>query len=170
MDPRNHSTAAEADLIVGVNGTRERTAPYGFESLQVQCGGAIQPREALSEMAPHGGKMSRAWQLYTEFIGRAAGMRAAPLSFSEFCGFHSSNFASAPRAGDRGCFFLFDLQQKPGSLASTLEVRGLLEQEPDIAAKQELVVVCVSDSIMNIGYQAPSETPVLTEIQPVIGA
>ena len=44
-----------------------------------------------------------------------------------------------------------------------------LEQEPDIAAKQELVVVCVSDSIMNIGYQAPSETPV-TEIQPVIGA
>ena len=75
-----------------------------------------------------------------------------------------------PRTGDRGCFFLFDLQQKPGSLASTLEVRGLLEQEPDIAAKQELVVVCVSDSIMNIGYQAPSETPVLTEIQPVIGA
>ena len=45
-----------------------------------------------------------------------------------------------------------------------------MEQEPDIAAKQELVVVCVSDSIMNIGYQAPSETPVLTEIQPVIGA
>ena len=166
LDPRNPSTAASADQVHG----RERTAPYGFESLQVQCGGAIQPREALSEMAPHEGKMSRAWQLYTEFIGRAAGYRAAPLSFSEFCGYHSSNFASAPRAGDRGCFFLFDLQQKPGSLASTLEVRGLLEQHPDPAAKQELVVVCVSDSILNIGYQAPSETPVLTEIQPVIGA
>ena len=121
-------------------------------------------------MAPHAGKMSRAWSLYTEFVGRAAGYRSAPLSFSEFCGYHNSNFASGPRAGDRGCFFLFDLQQKPGSLASTLEVRGLLEQEPDIAAKQELVVVCVSDSILNIGYQAPSETPVLTEIQPVIGA
>ena len=166
LDPRHPSTAASADQVHG----RERSAPYGFESLQVQCGGAIQPREALSEMAPHEGKMSRAWQLYTEFIGRAAGYRAAPLSFSEYCGYHNSNFASAPRTGDRGCFFLFDLQQKPGSLASTLEVRGLLEQEPDIAAKQELVVVCVSDSIMNIGYQAPSETPVLTEIQPVIGA
>jgi hypothetical protein len=166
LDPRRPSGKASVDLVHG----RERTAPYCFESLQVQCGGAIQPREALSEMAPHGGKMSRAWQLYTEFIGRAAGMRAAPLSYSEFCGTYNSNFASAPRAGDRGCFFLFDLQQKPGSLASTLEVRGLLEQEPDIAAKQELVVVCVSDSIMNIGYQAPSETPVLTEIQPVIGA
>jgi hypothetical protein len=62
------STAASADQVHG----RERSAPYGFESLQVQCGGAIQPREALSEMAPHEGKMSRAWQLYTEFIGRAA--------------------------------------------------------------------------------------------------
>ena len=166
LDPRRPSAKASTDQRHG----RERTAPYGFESLQVQCGGAIQPREALSEMAPHGGKMSRAWQLYTEFIGRAAGYRAAPLSYSEFCGVYNSNFASAPRAGDRGCFFLFDLQQKPGSLASTLEVRGHLEKEPDMAAKQELVVVCVSDSIMNIGYQAPSETPVLTEIQPVIGA
>ena len=73
-------------------------------------------------------------------------------------------------AGDRGSFFLFDLQQKPGSLASTLEIRGLLEARPEVAAKQELVVVMVSDSILNIGYQAPSETPVLTEIQPVIGA
>ena len=91
-------------------------------------------------------------------------------SFSEYCGYHNSNFSAGPRAGDRGCFFLFDLQQKPGSLASTLEIRGLLEERPEIVAKQELVVVMVSDSILNIGYQAPSETPVLTEIQPVIGA
>ena len=91
--------------------------------------------------------------------------------FGPFRPFNTKTFQNfISDAGDRGCFFLFDLQQKPGSLASTLEVRGLLEQEPDIAAKQELVVVCVSDSIMNIGYQAPSETPVLTEIQPVIGA
>jgi hypothetical protein len=165
VDPRRASAVAGADLVNG----RERTAPYGFSSLQVQCGGAIQPREALSEMEPHAGKMSRAWQLYTEFVGRAQGYRAAPLSYSEFCGVYNSNFSSAPRAGDRGCFFLFDLQQKPGSLASTLEVRGLLEHDPDIAAKQELVVVAVSDSILNIGYQAPSETPVLTEIQPIIG-
>ena len=165
VDPRRASDVAGADLVNG----RERTAPYGFSSLQVQCGGAIQPREALSEMEPHAGKMSRAWQLYTEFVGRAQGYRAAPLSYSEFCGVYNSNFSSAPRAGDRGCFFLFDLQQKPGSLASTLEVRGLLEHDPDIAAKQELVVVAVSDSILNIGYQAPSETPVLTEIQPIIG-
>ena len=166
VDPRKPSGIAEA---AGAGGL-ESTAPYGFTQLQVQCGGAIQPREALSQMSPHTGEMSRAWQLYTEFIGRAAGFRAAPLSYSEYTGYHNSNFASAPRAGDRGCFFLFDLQQKPGSLASTLEIRGLLEARPEVAAKQELVVVMVSDSILNIGYQAPSETPVLTEIQPVIGA
>ena len=61
------------------------------------------------------------------------------------------------------------MQQKPGSLASTLEIRGQLNQEPHTDAKQELVVVCVSDSIMNTGYQSPSETAVLTEIQPIIG-
>lgn len=68
LDPRRPSAKASTDQVHG----RERTAPYCFESLQVQCGGAIQPREALSEMAPHGGKMSRAWQLYTEFIGSGA--------------------------------------------------------------------------------------------------
>ena len=165
IDPRRASIKASADLVQGL----ERTAPCFFESLQVQCGGAIQPREALSEMSPPNGEMSRAWQLYTEFVGRSQGFRGAVLSYSEFCGSYSSNHASGPRCGDRGCFFLFDLQQKPGSLASTLEIRGLLNAEPDVAAKQELVVVCVSDSIMNIGYQSPSETAVLTEIQPIIG-
>lgn len=165
IDPRRASTNASTDLIKGL----ERTAPCFFDSLQVQCGGAIQPREALSGMSPPNGEMSRAWQLYTEFVGRSQGYRGAVLSYSEFCGSYSSNHASGARCGDRGCFFLFDLQQKPGSLASTLEIRGQLNQEPHTDAKQELVVVCVSDSIMNIGYQSPSETAVLTEIQPIIG-
>ena len=106
IDRRQASAVGTAAAAAG---TLEANAPYGFRQLQVQCGGAVQPREALSEMSAPEGKMSRAWQLYTEFIGRAAGYRAAPLSFSEYCGYHNSNFSSAPRAGDRGAFFLFDL-------------------------------------------------------------
>ena len=36
-------------------------------------------------------------------------------------------------------------------------------------AKQELVVVAVSDNIMNVGWQSPSETPVLTQVAPIVG-
>ena len=97
-------------------------------------------------------------------------MRRSRPPWSSTCPDGRARPSSAYGTGDRGSFFLFDLQQKPGSLASTLEIRGLLEARPEVAAKQELVVVMVSDSILNIGYQAPSETPVLTEIQPVIGA
>lgn len=46
MDPRRPSTNATGDQKHG----REHTAPYGFESLKVQCGGAIQPREALQNL------------------------------------------------------------------------------------------------------------------------
>jgi phenolic acid decarboxylase len=38
-----------------------------------------------------------------------------------------------------------------------------------VDAKQEMVVVAVSDSIYNIGWQSPSETPVLTQVAPIVG-
>ena len=53
LDPRNPSTAATADQALA---RTER--PVRLRVASVQCGGAIQPREALSEMAPHEGKMS----------------------------------------------------------------------------------------------------------------
>eukprot|EP01044_Picomonas_judraskeda_P021357 COSAG03_NODE_5009_length_1365_cov_2.190363_1_plen_181_part_00 len=47
LDPRRPSAKASTDQRHG----RERTAPYGFESLQVQCGGAIQPRHGATQFA-----------------------------------------------------------------------------------------------------------------------
>ena len=91
------------------------------------------------------------------------------MTFAEFCGHHSANYASGPGCGDRGSFFLFDMQQPPGSLATDLQVRGSFVNSVDSAAKQRIVVVAISDSIMNIGWQAPSETPVMTQVAPIVG-
>ena len=70
---------------------------------------------------------------------------------------------------DRGSLFLFNLQRKPGELATDLQIRGTLLGDPRVDAKQEMVVVAVSDSIYNIGWQSPSETPVLTQVAPIVG-
>ena len=160
-DPRRVKTASHSGV--------ESTRPYALESLQCQLGGQIQPREMLTEMNPRDGKMSRAWNLYTTFIGRSQGYRGSVMSYAEFCGRHSANYASGPGCGDRGSFFLFDMQQPPGSLATDLQVRGTFKGDVQSAAKQRIVVVAISDSIMNIGWQAPSETPVMTQVAPIVG-
>ena len=61
------------------------------------------------------------------------------------------------------------MQSPPGSLATDLQVRGSFVSNINTNAKQRIVVVAISDSIMNIGWQAPSETPVLTQVAPIIG-
>ena len=160
-DPRRVNTTSHSGV--------ESTRPYALESLQVQLGGQIQPREMLTEMNPRDGKMSRAWNLYTQFIGRSQGYRGSVMSYAEFCGRHSANYASGPGCGDRGSFFLFDMQQPPGSLATDLQVRGTFKGDIKTEAKQRIVVVAISDSIMNVGWQAPSETPVMTQVAPIVG-
>jgi hypothetical protein len=169
-DPRLKRDTGTATVDeIALEGGVELTRPYAFRSLQVQLGSSIQPREMLTDMNPQEGKMSRAWQLYTEFIGRSQGYRGSVMSYSEFCSYHNSNYSSGPGCGDRGSFFLFNLQRKPGELATDLQIRGQLLGTPKVDAKQEMVVVAVSDNIMNVGWQSPSETPVLTQVAPIVG-
>ena len=51
--------------------------------------------------------------------------------------------------------------------SSDLQVRGQLSASPDVSAKQFLVVMAISESMFDIGYQAPSPVPVMTRIQPL---
>jgi hypothetical protein len=39
--------------------------------------------------------------------------------------------------------------------------------DPDVTAKQFLVVMAISESMFDISYQAPSPVPVVTHIQPL---
>ena len=166
---RATGTATVDEIALNSSNSAEITRPFAFRSLQCQLGSSIQPREMLTDMNPQQGKMSRAWQLYTEFIGRSQGYRGSVMSYGEFCGYANANYASGPGCGDRGSFFLFNMQRKPGELATDLQIRGQLLDTPRVDAKQELVVVAVSDNIMNVGWQSPSETPVLTQVAPIVG-
>ena len=90
------------------------------------------------------------------------------MSYVQFCGYHNSNYASGPRAGDRGPFYVFSLQRPSGSLSVDLQVRGLLESTPHDSSKLEMVVMAISESLYNVGFQSVSDTPVLTSIQPLV--
>jgi hypothetical protein len=148
--------------------TAEPTRPYGWQTLQVSLGGKSAPREMLTNMEPQSGRMSRLFNLYLSFIGRSQGYRGSALSFSEFCSYHNSNYSSGALCGDRGPFAVFDMEQPQGSIATDLQVRGQLLGKVKGDAQQELVCVAVSDSIWNVGYNAPSATPVLTQVAPII--
>ena len=54
-----------------------------------------------------------------------------------------------------------------GTLATDLQVRGTLEGTPEATARQQMVVMAVSESMYDIAWQAPSESPVLTRVQPL---
>ena len=127
----------------------------------------MQPREQLAQQKPTTGEISRAWTLYTEFISKSSGFRGSVMSFADFSGYLSANYSSGARCGDRGTFHMFNLQNKSGSLSSDLQVRGQLSASPDVSAKQFLVVMAISESMFDIGYQAPSPVPVMTRIQPL---
>ena len=169
VDPRlKRPIAGDSTDKVSATGGVEITRPYGWQSLQVQLGSSVQPREMLTEMSPSTGKMSRLFGLYLSFIGRSQGYRGSAMSYSEFCGYHNSNYSSGAACGDRGAFAVFDMEQPPGSIATDLQVRGTLLGNVDVKAAQEIVCVAVSDSIWNIGYQSPSATPVLTQVAPIL--
>jgi hypothetical protein len=170
VDPRLKRPVAgnSPDKVVEASAGVEETRPYAWQSLQVQCGASVQPREMLTDMKPEHGKMSRLFNLYLSFIGRSQGYRGSAMSYSEFCSYHNSNYASGALCGDRGPFAVFDMEQAPGSIATDLQVRGSLLGTVKAAAKQELVCVAVSDSIWNTAYQPPSATPVMTQVAPIL--
>jgi hypothetical protein len=172
LDPRAQNTVGNDSNIVlevGTAGAKvEQSAPFGFTQLQVQLADSYAPREALSQMEPQKGLLSRAWSEYVTFISKNMGYRGSVMSYSQFAGYHNSNYASGPRAGERGPFFVFALQRPSGSLAVDLQVRALLESTPHDSSKLEMVVMAISESLYNVQYQAPSETPVATTIQPLV--
>ena len=75
----------------------ESSTPYALTQLQVQLADAYAPREALAQMDPLSGSLSRAWSEYITFISKNMGYRGSVMSYAQFCGFHNSNYASGHR-------------------------------------------------------------------------
>eukprot|EP01043_Picozoa_sp_COSAG02_P060176 COSAG02_NODE_7809_length_2837_cov_2.415997_2_plen_663_part_01 len=93
LDPREQKTVASdssIELEVDTAQKVEQSAPFGFTQLQVQLADAYAPREALSQMEPQKGLLSRAWSEYVTFISKNMGYRGSVMSFSQFAGYHNS--------------------------------------------------------------------------------
>ena len=168
--------------LVASNGTktlagieRKEYNTYGFSQIQVALGNAVAPREMVSLQDGSKAKMMHLWKLYSEFVHRSHGYRSIPLNYAEFCGTFSSNYASGAGCGDRTSgFFLAEVQNPPGTLATDLQIRGQLQDTgdgnngPQGNAEQELVVIAVSDSLVNIGWTPGNNMATLTEVNPIV--
>jgi hypothetical protein len=162
----SHPNATFVDFD-GATQNLEKSAPMFWSSLQAQLGNSVVPAQMLTEQDPPMGAVSRAWSMYTNFIAKSAGYRSSLMSFSEFSGYHNSNYASGARCGSRGTWHAFNIEAPPGSLATDLQIRGSLSGDPDPEARQFITIMAISESMFDIEYQDGSPLPVVTRVAPL---
>ena len=77
---------------------------------------------------------------------------------------------NGPGAGDVSNVMAFNIQNPSGTLATQLSVRGVLADQPDTKAGQELMVLAITDQLMSIGFDPSkvNEQPILSETNPVV--
>ena len=111
-------------------------------------------------------------------------MRGTTWDFLDWCGKKSVNGRQFPTAatgvrgspsndvageifGDQGPGFLMRMILPPNSLSNVLTVRCTLDAAPAVTANQQLLVVCVHDSLWTMQYAAPAELPIETKVAPI---
>jgi hypothetical protein len=140
-----------------------------FKSFQLQKGGVVAPTVAFAEMDVARAHMARPYQEFLHVIGKPSAMRGNTLSFAEYIGSHNSNGPSGPGKGDHGPIIALRLlSPEGGELSNELQIRGTLTASPEEAARQEFVIISVSDQLLNIAYKPPSEMPVSTSIAELV--
>ena len=173
-DSDDHPSAEQSFLTAtGESKRLEKSAPMFISSLQCQIADDVQPAQMLTDQDPTTGDVARAWSLYVNFIAKSAGYRSSLMSFSEFSGYTNSNYGSAPRCGTRGVWHAFNIQTKPNSLASDLQLRGSLSGDPQPEARQFITVMALSENLYNIAYQTGPDgkanpVPVDTSVGPLV--
>jgi len=136
-----------------------------WQSLQVQYGNAIEPREMYANLDPLTGQMARPWSDYTNYIAKYHGYRGSMKSIAQYCGHESFFRKCGPRAGDTGGFIPFVLRTPGGSLNTALNIRGQLVGPPGTSSGQEMLVFSISDELWNTMYDPTgnSEVPLMTK-------
>ena len=164
-DPRVITEATEA-----ISGTTvPDTTPYALTQLQVQLASALSPLEPLSQMNPGTGKgMARAFDMYSQYIGKSHGYRGSVLNFAQYNGVENAIFASGPGAGTDGPIFCCELQTPVGNLSTDAVIRAQFAGIPKQAAQQEFVVMAVTDALFQMGWSEGSSTATMVETVPIV--
>jgi hypothetical protein len=147
---------------------------YWWRDFQLQLGSAIAPTVAFSQMNPQEGSMARAYNEFLSVIGKPLGMRGNTLTYADYVGYHSCNGPSGAGKGDHGPVIALRLLTPDSSLSNNLQIRGTLQSAsgdssgPTDAGGQEMVVIVVADSLLDVQYAPPTEIPVSTAVNALV--
>jgi hypothetical protein len=147
---------------------------YWWRDFQLQLGSAIAPTVAFSQMNPQEGSMARAYNEFLSVIGKPLGMRGNTLTYADYVGSHNCNGPCGPGKGDHGPVIALRLLTPDSSLSNNLQIRGTLQSAsgdssgPKDAGGQEMVVIVVADSLLDVQYAPPTEIPVSTAVNALV--
>jgi hypothetical protein len=147
---------------------------YWWRDFQLQLGSAIAPTVAFSQMNPQEGSMARAYNEFLSVIGKPLGMRGNTLTYADYVGSHSCNGPCGAGKGDHGPVIALRLLTPDSSLSNNLQIRGTLQSAngntsgPNDAGGQEMVVIVVADSLLDVQYAPPTEIPVSTAVNALV--
>ena len=117
--------------------------------------------------------MARAYNEFLSVIGKPLGMRGNTLTYADYLGVHSCNGPSGASKGDHGPVIALRLLTPDSSLSNNLQIRGTLTTSgggsgPSVDVSQEMVVIVVSDSLLDVQYAPPTEIPVSTSVNALV--
>ena len=161
------------------------TQPHTITNLLCELGGQLQPSNGgYNNMDVTQLKAGRPFTDALSVVGKPSSMRGTTWDFLDWCGKKSVNGRQFPAAatgvrgspsndvageifGDQGPGFLMRMILPPNSLSNVLTVRCTLDAAPAVTANQQLLVVCVHDSLWTMQYAAPAELPIETKVAPI---
>jgi hypothetical protein len=180
---------AEINESLNANGTFkdqgvDANKVYWWQTFQLQLGNAIAPTVAFSDLDVHVGKMTRPYHEFLSVIGKPLGMRGNTMTLAQYMGRHNSNLGqyvgsddNKPNGayGDMGPLIALRLLTPDSTLSNNLQIRGTLTHSTggagNIAAStagQEMVVIVVADSMLDVTYAPPAEIPVKTVVNSLV--
>ena len=119
--------------------------------------------------------MARPYNELLSVIGKPLGMRGNTLTYADYVGYHSCNGACGAGKGDHGPVIALRLLTPDSSLSNNLQIRGTLQSAdpssqpgPSDTGGQEMVVIVVADSLLDVQYAPPTEIPVSTAVNALV--
>ena len=161
------------------------TQPHVLTNLICELGGQLQPSNGgYNNMDVTQLRAGRPYTDALSVVGKPSSMRGVTWDFLDWCGKKSVNGRQFPAGatgtrgigqvavggeifGDQGPGYFMRMILPPNSLSNVLTVRCTMDANSPASANQQLLVVCVHDTLWTMQYAPPSELPIETKASPI---
>ena len=161
------------------------TQPHVLTNLICELGGQLQPSNGgYNNMDVTQLRAGRPYTDALSVVGKPSSMRGVTWDFLDWCGKKSVNGRQFPDGatgtrglgqvavggeifGDQGPGYFMRMILPPNSLSNVLTVRCTMDANSPASANQQLLVVCVHDTLWTMQYAPPSELPIETKASPI---